>query len=129
MNEKPATEYRNTDLDLVCDVDPAILASEFEARGLRAHVTPGDDGRYYVACEGCNDTEPEPNIIRLLDAIDALSDSARKLWAHCSKRQFDIGYDCGDDFLSHGISRDTLRRLGHCGASLRITLYPYSPDD
>jgi hypothetical protein len=126
MNETPTIQYLNTDLDLVCDVDPANLASEFESRDLVAHVTPGEDGLFYVLCEDCNDTEPEPNIVRLLDVIEALSGPARELWARCSKREFNVGYDCGDEpwSFNQGISNQVLRRMADCGASFRITLYP-----
>lgn len=129
MNETPTIQYLNTDLDLICDVDPAVLASEFESRDLVAHVTPGDDGLYYALCEGSNDTEPEPNIARLLDAIEALSVPARELWDRCSKREFNIGYDCGDEpwSFNQGISNHVLRRMAECGASFRITLYPHRP--
>lgn len=41
---KTQIQYLNTDLDLVCDVDPSGLAREFENRNLVAHVTPGEDG-------------------------------------------------------------------------------------
>ena len=127
MNETPTIQYLNTDLDLVCDVDPAVLASEFESRDLVAHVTPSDDGLFYVLCEDSNDMEPEPNIVRLLDAIDALSDAGRELWARCSKREFNVGYDCGDEpwSFNQGISNPVLRRMADCGASFRITLYPH----
>ena len=127
VNEKPIIQYLNTDLDLVCNFDPASLASEFESRDLIAHVTAGEDGIYYVLCEGFNDTEPEPNIVRLLDAVDALSDKGREIWARCSKREFNIGYDCGDEpwSFNQGISNSVLRRMADCGASFRITLYPH----
>jgi len=115
---------------LVCDTDPSKLASELEAYGLTAHVTPGDDGRFYVLCEDYNDNEPEPNIKRLLDAVDALSDESRELWSRCSKREFNVGYDCGDEpwSFNQGLSNDVLRRMSNCGASFRITLYPHRPE-
>ncbi len=127
MNDSPTIQYLNTDLDLVCDVDPTLLAKEFESHGLAVVVTPGDDGRFYVLCEDMNDTEPEPNIKRLLDAADALSVDARELWARCSKREFNVGYDCGDEpwSFNQGLSNAVLRRIAECGASFRITLYPH----
>ncbi len=131
MSETPTIQYLNTDLDLVCDVDPAMLATEIESHDLVALVNPGDDGLFYVMCEDNNDTEPEPNIKRLLDAVDALSDGARELWARCSKREFNVGYDCGDEpwAFNQGLSNDVLRRMADCGASFRITLYPHRPDN
>jgi hypothetical protein len=127
VDETPTIQYLNTDLDLICDVDPGMLASEFESHNLAVVVTPGGDGRFYVLCEDDNDTEPEPNIIRLLDAVDALSVSARELWDRCSKREFNVGYDCGDQpwSFNQGLSNQVLRRMADCGASFRITLYPF----
>ena len=108
-----------------------MLATEIESHDLVALVNPGDDGLFYVMCEDNNDTEPEPNIKRLLDAVDALSDGARELWARCSKREFNVGYDCGDEpwAFNQGLSNDVLRRMADCGASFRITLYPHRPDN
>lgn len=125
--ETPIIQYLNTDLDLVCDVDPAILASEFESRDLVVNVTPGDDGLFYVLCEDWDESEPEPNIVRLLDAIEGLSDAARDVWDRCSKREFNVGYDCGDEpwSFNQGLSNFVLRRIADCGASFRITLYPF----
>jgi hypothetical protein len=130
VTDTPKIQYLNTDLVLVCDVDPSRLASEFKACGLFTNVTPGDDGLFYVLCEDNNDTEPEPNIRRLLDAVDRLSADAREIWARCSKREFNVGYDCGDEpwSFNQGLSNVVLRRIADCGASFRITLYPYRPE-
>lgn len=130
MADPPLIQYLNTDLDLVCDVDPALLAAEFEARDLAVNVHAGEDGLFYVMCEDDNDTEPEPNILRLLDAVDALTDGARDLWNRCSKREFNVGYDCGDEpwAFNQGLSNDVLRRMADCGSNFRITLYPHRPD-
>jgi hypothetical protein len=127
MSETPTIQYLNTDLDLVCDVDLAMLAAEMESRGLVAVLRAGNDGLFYVTCEDNSDTEPEPNIKRLLDAVESLSDSAGELWARCSKREFDVGYDCGDEpwAFNQALSNDVLRRMADCGASFRITLYPH----
>jgi hypothetical protein len=127
VNATPQIQYLNTDLDLVCDVDPATLVTELEAADLAVHVTPGEDGLFYVLCEDSNDTEPEPNIVRLLDAIEALSGPAGELWTRCSKREFNVGYDCGDEpwSFNQGISNDVLKRMAGCGASFRVTLYPH----
>lgn len=118
--------YLNTDLDLICNVDPAVLASELEAHDLFVNVTPGEDDLFYVLCEDMNDNEPEPNIRKMIDAIESLSDAAQKIWAQCSKLEFNIGYDCGDEpwAFNQGLSNDVIKRIANCGTSLRITLYP-----
>ncbi|MEZ5944683.1 MAG: hypothetical protein R3C18_25120 [Planctomycetaceae bacterium] len=127
MSSPPLIQYLNTDLDLVCDVDPALLVTEFDAHDLSVLIQAGDDGLFYVMCEGDNESEPELNIVRLLDAIDALSELGRDVWQRCSKREFNIGYVCGDEpwSFNQGLSNDVLRRMADCGATLRITLYPY----
>ena len=129
MNETQI-QYLNTDLDLVCDVDPSGLAREFRNCNLSVHVTPGEDGLFDVLCEDNNDTEPEPNIKRLLDAVDSLSDESRIIWERCSKCEFDVGYECGDEpwWFNQGLSNETLRRIAESGASFRITLYPQRPE-
>ena len=129
MNETQI-QYLNTDLDLVCDVDPSGLAREFENRDFVAPVTPGEDGSFYVLCEDNNDTEPEPNIKRLLDAVDSLSDKSRIIWERCSKREFNVGYDCGEEpwAFNQGLSNEILRRIAESGASFRMTLYPQRPE-
>ena len=67
----------------------------------------------YILCSGDNDTEPESNIARLLDAIDSLTDAARAILQRCSTREFNVGYDCGDQpwAFNQGLSNDTLRRM------------------
>ena len=130
LADPPLIQYLNTGLDLVCDVDPATLAAELEALDLAVNVRAGADDMYYVMCGESNDTEPEANILRLLDATDALTDISRSVWNRCTKREFNVGYDCGDEPWSsnQGLSNDVLRRMADCGATFRVTLYPFRPD-
>ena len=130
MEQTRTISYLNTDLDLVSATDPSVLASEFKKFGLNVQVHPGDDGLFYVLWEDFNDSEPEPNIRRIMDAIDGLSVDALGIWAQCSKREFNVGYDCGDEpwSFNQGLSNDIIRRIADCGASFRITLYPCRPE-
>lgn len=116
--------YLNTDLDLVADFDLAPLTGEFG--DLVLQVTRGGDGLWYATCSGDNESEPETNLVRLLDAVDGLSPAARNLWIRCSKREFNVGYDCGSEpwAFNQGLSNDVLGRMAASGASFRITLYP-----
>lgn len=126
MTEIPTIHYLNTDLDLICGVDPATLVAELESAGLRCRTTPAQDALWYVLSENDSETEPELNIVQLLNAIEALSEPSRVLWNRCSKREFNIGYECGDQPRSfdQGISNQTLSRMVKCGTSFRITVYP-----
>jgi hypothetical protein len=67
----------------------------------------------------------------MLDAIEAIDEPAKELWRACTKREFNIGYDCGDEpwAFNNGLSNRTLDRIARLGASLRITLYPPARSD
>lgn len=132
MDQKPQIQCLNTDLDLISDRSLDSLCHEMTSRGLFGHVTPGEDGKFYAMFEDFNDKEPEPNIIKLLDALDNLSITAANTLRECTKIEFNIGYDCGDEprCFGQGISHESLRRIVKHGASLRVTIYPsISPDD
>ncbi len=132
MDLKPQIQYLNTDLDLISNRSLDSLCHEMTSQGLCGRVTPGGDGKFYAMFEDWNDEEPEPNIVKLLNALDHLSPTAASALRECSKIEFNIGYDCGDEprCFQQGISHESLRRIVEHGASLRVTIYPYiSPDD
>ena len=132
LTEEPTIRYRNTDLDLVASIPLDDLASALATLGVfPLHTTHGDDGRWYCALETDSEHyEPESDIIRMLRAIESLTGSAAKTWTACAKREFNVGYDCGDEpwAFNQGISNETLRRMGQCGATFRLTLYPHRVD-
>ena len=120
--------YLNTDLDLTSGGDLTALASAFEAGGVfPLHVTNGEDGLWY-ACFETNEqhAEPEPNIDAMLAVVESLPSWLRSVWAGCSRREFNIGYDCGQEpwAFNQGLSAEVLGRMAAAGASLRVTLYP-----
>ncbi|MEO6335819.1 MAG: hypothetical protein ABIP71_03235 [Verrucomicrobiota bacterium] len=125
---KRETHYLNTDLDLVAQQSLKALAAAFETRGVfPLHVDLRDDQQWYSTLESEEQfTEPEPNIVALLTAIEALNPQSRNQWAACATREFNIGYDCGDEpwAFNHGLTAPTLARMAALDISLRITLYP-----
>src|SRR5262245_48252087 len=97
-DERPPIRYLNTDLDLVSARDFTPLTDALAARGVRPLYAPerGGDGQWYSILETEEQyTEPEATILVMLDAIEAIHDEAKALWTECSKREFNIGYDCG----------------------------------
>jgi hypothetical protein len=118
--------YLNTDLDLNCGDDLTELADAFTARGVFAlHVTKTDDGRWYATFEtDAQHNEPEANIAEMLAIVESLNEPIRSLWDRCTRREFNIGYDCGAEpwAFNQGLSTALLGRLAAAGASLRITL-------
>jgi hypothetical protein len=125
--------YLNTDLDLIAACDLTPLASALDARGVfPLHVTLGGGDLWYSTLEVSTDVEPrepEATIRIMLDAIESIDGEAKHIWQACSTREFNIGYDCGDEpwAFNNGLTNSTLQRMASVGATLRITLYPPAP--
>jgi len=122
------TRYLNTDLDLTSADDLTALAAALEAAGVfPLHVTRGENGLWYATFETDEQyPEPEPNIATMLTVIEGLTPTLKSVWARCSRREFNIGYDCGLEpwAFNQGLSAALLGRMAATGASLRVTLYP-----
>ena len=69
--------------------------------------------------------DPESTIIGMLNIVEALEGEARTLWDGCSLRNFNVGYDCGQDPFDFHTRLDnaTLLRVAKVGAGIEITLY------
>ncbi len=120
--------YLNTDLDLTSPDDLTQLAAAFGAAGVSPlHVTHGEDGLWYATFETDEQHEqPEQSIAAMVAAAEALREPLRSVWSRCTRREFNIGFDCGAEpwAFSQGLSSGLLGRLAAVSASLRVTLYP-----
>lgn len=125
---KRETHYLNTDLDLVAERNLDALTAALQSQGVfPLHNEPRDDGHWYATLETEEQFDrPEPNITVMLTAIETLDQRSRELWSACTSREFNIGYDCGDEpwAFNHALTAPTLARIAALGISLRITLYP-----
>src|SRR5678815_4569930 len=104
-----------------------IRDSAEEARG---YFRIAETDRMWVFQAGCEAPDDlEADVAGLLAAVEALDPPERAAWAGCSRREFDIAYDCGTKPFSvrHDLSAGTLARLAAAGGSLRITLYALDP--
>jgi hypothetical protein len=133
MSYESIIRYLNTDLDLVAPIPLTDLVESLESRCvIPISVDQGKDGLWYSTLESAKweQTEPESTVIEILTAIDSLSAEVLKVWNACTKREFNIGYECGDEprSFTQRISNDTLRRMAECGSTLALTLYPFHPD-
>jgi hypothetical protein len=130
---KRKTYYQITDLNLEAPRNLTPLADALVHRGLLTyHVHQRPDGWWSARLapgEGFED--PNPNMAAMLTAIEALEEPARSLWAACTLREFDIGYQCGDEprEFNQQLTSDTLARITAAGATIRITLYPVIETD
>lgn len=127
-NEPGRIRYLNTDLDLVSQQDLRPLTDAFEAGGVSPlHVAAADDGRWSATLETDEQfAEPEQTIAVMLTVIEALTPVLRQCWDRCELREFNMGYDCGDEpwAFSQGLSNRLLTRVAAVGATLRMTIYP-----
>lgn len=136
------TSYVTTDLVLFSSEDLTALAAALAARGLDVRDGPRriDETEWYRIAEpqwywrfqaGGEEShdDPEPEVAALLAAVEALDPPARAAWDGCSRRVFDLGYDCGTRPFSvrHDLSAGTLARLAAAGGLLRLTLYAFDP--
>jgi hypothetical protein len=121
--------YLNTDLDLTSAEDLTALAAAFEAGGVPPlHVAHGADGLWFATFETSTQfAEPEPNIAAMLAIAESLTPPLRSAWNGCTRREFNIGYDCGAEpwAFNQGLPAELLGRMAAAGASLRVTFYPH----
>lgn len=73
--------------------------------------------------------EPEANIAAMLTVLESLEPERLDDWASCTRREFNIGYECGQRpwAFNQALTADLLDRISTAGVSLRITLYPNCP--
>jgi hypothetical protein len=124
--------YLNTDLDLTSGMDLAPLVSALEAAGVEPlHCARHEDGQWYAICETARQfSEPESNVAAIIAAVESLPAEAQALWSDCTRRELNIGFDCGTKpwAFNEALSNDIIGKIAFVGASLRITLYPPPPE-
>lgn len=126
------THYLNTDLDLMSAQNLKPLAAVLEAQGMMVlHVDQHHNGLWHAALEtGENFDHPDANSRAILSLIEALQPPERALWEGCAVREFDVGYECGSipRGFNQALAAGTLARMAALGVSLRVTLYPATPN-
>jgi len=61
------------------------------------------------------------------DLLENLSPQSQSLWKKCKKREFDVGFGCGNTEKSFHtqIRAETLKRVSELSANVLITVYPH----
>jgi hypothetical protein len=120
--------YLNTDLDLWSAVELTDLATFLQTNGMISlHVTQVEDETWYATFEIEGEhRNPEETIGGMLTVIESLPKKLSDIWSSCLRREFNMGYDCGDEpwAFNQVLSTELLGRLAKVGGALRITLYP-----
>lgn len=121
------THFINVDLDLVCTESLAPLTEAFKRHRVRPINEHAERGQWLVGYEASlMDGTPESCTRSLLEAIAELPAPMKSLWNRCTKRDFNIGFECGAEpwGFESSLTNETLRRIADLGASVTITLYP-----
>ena len=125
--------YLNTDLDLISAENLSSLAAQFEAAGMfTLYVGPHNEGLWSARFDiDTRHHEPQSTIGAMVDVIESLGEQHRSTWFSCTMREFNIGYDCGDEpgAFTQGLPSELLGRIAALRASLGITLYPERPNE
>ncbi len=129
MNEQQ-TQYSNTDLDLESSHSLATLAQELRKSCDVLHCTENDAGTWQMTVEASHDEntcdrDAGLDITAILEAIASVSPEAKKEFDSCSRRDFNIGYECWDSWAyNRGLSHTALRLVVDARCSISWTLYP-----
>jgi hypothetical protein len=127
-----AISYLNTDLDLKASTEISALLDFLESQGISSlYVDQNEHGIWVASLETDRAfTDPATNITAMLNVIDRLEGELLDLWRSLTRREFNIGYGCGNEprVFSQEIPDRVLEQIVKIGASLRITLYPSNSD-
>ena len=122
------TFYINTDLDLIADQDLDAVAAFLDKKGWSVHHAERHPDGYWLGVfevPGGEEEGPEQAICAMLDVIENLPVELQELWNACSKREFNVGFQAGEEprAFEQALSGELLKRISTVGASVGITIY------
>lgn len=128
MIQKSKINYLNTDLDLISNTPFEKLTRFLNKFGsFELHYGQEQNKKWFGRYEVLSDYEnPEQTLRQFLKIIDRLRGNELKEWRKCTRKIFDIGYDCGKEpwGFSNSLSNETIKKIGALGAEIKITIYP-----
>ncbi len=67
------------------------------------------------------------HINEFCNLLENLSDESKQIWDKCHKKEFDVGFQCGNTEKSFRtlIESQTIKRCAELGATIGITVYPH----
>jgi len=119
------TEFLNIDLDLESTEDISSIIAEFSDSVIILNREK-ENNIYKVSLELSGiEGDPEYLFKQYISLINGLSSQAKKLWYGCSKREFDLGFECGHEprDIQNKLSSKLLGELSNLDASIVITTY------
>lgn len=70
--------------------------------------------------------KPKVTINSFLEILSKMDENSKKQWARCSKKEIDIGYECGEEPWAYNdeIPKSIIKKLSEFDIGIRITIYP-----
>ncbi len=128
MNE---IHYVNIDLDLLASHPLEPLNQYLQSKELIQMTYFKDNAEWKAWYEiyECKDS-PEETMQIFWHALKNMPDDIRLIWDSCSKRAFNIAFDCGEGPWEYNqtLSKETLSRVVELNAEIIITIYPEDPN-
>jgi hypothetical protein len=129
---KPVTvppRFLNVDVDVESREPLDDLVAAMPSMAVLRNLRIGR--KYYLSFEGPwfkNAPTPDEVLRRLTKAIGALRGEPRRLWRTALRREFNLGFDGGEDQIAYEIPSNTVESVARLGGSIGLTLYPiYEP--
>lgn len=134
--------YLNTDLVIILEEDPSLLAKFLEEKSILMYAEKGDDNLWYLSAESegsgeCQDgIQVQRDLEDLLNVIDSMEDNLKAMLIKAKQFIFNIGWEASmhrPEGVFH-VTNELLRRIAGYGAKLTVTIYPpetttYCSDD
>ncbi len=145
VRQKEDFHLANVDLELASSesIQPLILelgnniyplypggeVSDGKSAGLEIGDYPPDEDWIYKSYDDKEDLIGGADILisAFCDLIENLSPKSQQIWDKCHRKEFDIGFECGNTAKSFHtqIRAETIKRCAELGASILITVYPH----
>jgi hypothetical protein len=115
--------YLNIDLIIESDSDITALSSYFEGKVFFLWNKTNSIG---LETNLIDTTQPEEDMLELLNFIEALPSDLKIMWDNCKKKVMDIGYECGtmEVPIDSFIKSETIKRLAKLNCAINIRIYP-----
>ena len=126
MSEEGEARFLNVDLNLASETELDELAKFLEHSGLLVLHNGRHQGQWLVVAEA-GEAAPSPKaaISQLLSGLEQLPVNLRTLVATTSRRELDIGLECGSRPFCYTVSvpPELLERAANLGVSLVVSIY------
>ena len=124
-------QFLNVDLDITSGSDLSELAAAFGDAVTVLHSGRMDDD-WTLSLEVSTEEDSADAVIRrFCDLVEALPTDATDTWCRAKRREFNVGYMCGDEpaFFDSILETETVDLIARNKASIITTIYPADEEE